>query len=50
MFLSQSFEYCEMLQVLNAVAENETVYLSFWSNFSSYVVGEKLLSSGKAEV
>ena len=37
-----------MLQVLNAVAENKTV-LSFQSNFSSHVVGEKLLFFGKAE-
>ena len=29
MLIFQSFEYCEMLQVLNAVAENETVYISF---------------------
>ena len=48
MFLFQSFEYCEMLEVLNAVAKNKTV-LSFQPNFSSYVVGEKLLCFGKAE-
>ena len=42
----QSFECGEILQMLNAVAENKTI-LSFWSNFSSYVAGGKLLFLGK---